>query len=198
MVMALTLIAAAFIVFFNLTQPAYQDIQSIKGQAISREEFITGKREAIRQVQKLIQSFSDDLELQDAEAAVSISLPIEPKIPDALIQLSGLADLNNLTLRSATISEVAPRVQVQRTSSGEGETNPTTSSFIRPLSKVIFSLDLLGTYDDLKGFLRNLETNVRIFDVEQISLNPQIRTGQSQNLYQFNLKIAAHYQGQPK
>ncbi len=192
MVIALVLVVAAFLIFFDLTQPTYRDIQAIKGQAMGREEFIESKKVAIRQVQKLIQSFTDDLELQNAQAAVGLSFPTEPDLPSALIQLNGLIELNNLSVRSIAVSESTPTGK----NTSDNRSASSSSSFVRPISKVIFNLELTGTYEDLKNLLRNIESNIRIFYIEQIGISPQIKPGQ--NVYQYSLKVVTYYQGQPK
>lgn len=189
MVVALAMTVAAFIIFFKLTQPVYQNVQAIKGEQVSRQAFIDGKKAAIREVQRLIKNYRDDAELQDAQTAVQISFPIDAEIASALVQLNGLAVLNNLTVQSIGISD-SPAKAERLSSSNSSKSR---ASFAKPFNKISFAVSASGNYEDMKRFLENLETNLRLFDIESMNVNPQSRPGQSQ--YQYSIRVMAYYQG---
>jgi Tfp pilus assembly protein PilO len=50
---------------------------------------------------------------------------------------------------------------------------------------------MTGTYEDFRAFLSNLETNVRIFDLKAMSIQP---IAKQTNLFGFSLTVAAYYQ----
>lgn len=194
MVVSLVLMIGAFVIFFNLTQPIYQDIQSAKGIQASKQSFIDSKKAAIKQVQKLIQSFGNDTELQSIQNAVQISLPDNPDITGALTQISGLANLNNtsnISIQSINIADI-PASQSQPSGSSAKKQN----IFDKPFSKINFTLQISGLYDDFKNYLRKIETNTRIFDVKEIDVNPQVKLGSV--IYTYSLQVAAYYQTLPQ
>mgnify|MGYP001565121079 CR=1 FL=1 len=189
MVMVLILVIVAFVIFFNFTQPAYKDVQIMRGEKIGRQAFVDSKQAVIKQVQNLIKSFKDDAELKSTQAAVNLSFPIDQNVEYALTQISGLLNLNDLTIESIGIAEVVAS-KSQRTAASSAATS---KNFVKPVNKVSFTLSLMGSYSNFKSFLENLETNIRIFDIEQISLSPFSQ--KNPNLYNFSLKITAYYQG---
>ena len=54
MVLVLFMVVAAFIVFFQFTQPEYQDIQVVRGEEFARRDFVEKQQSAITQVKKLL------------------------------------------------------------------------------------------------------------------------------------------------
>lgn len=186
LVLSLILILVAFVIFFSFAKPAYQEVQTIRAEKESRQAFIDSKRNIIKQVQNLIKAYEEDAELKDAQAAVELSFPAKSEIADALTQISGLLKLNNLTLESVNISEIA--APQKKTSTN----NSNSISAVKAFNKVSFDVDLLGTYENFKKFLGNLEANIRIFDIEQLDLRPLATKGT--NLYSASLKINAYYQ----
>ncbi len=186
LVLSLILILVAFVIFFSFAKPAYQEVQTIRAEKESRQAFIDSKRNIIKQVQNLIKAYEEDAELKDAQAAVELSFPAKSEIADALTQISGLLKLNNLTLESVNISEIA--APQKKTSTN----NSNSVSAVKAFNKVSFDVDLLGTYENFKKFLGNLEANIRIFDIEQLDLRPLATKGT--NLYSASLKINAYYQ----
>lgn len=184
---SLLFLASAFVIFFNFTQPAYQNILTAKGEASAREAFVNSKKTAINEVNKLIRSYQDDQELRDAKAAVDIALPVDSDLAGAIIQLNGLLTLNDLSLQSMNVNE--PSSQQRSAANRAGG----TSSFIKPLEKLAITLSISGEYSNFKNFLKNLENNIRIFDVEEINLN----IGSNPQLpYNFSIRVIAYYQGQ--
>ncbi|MEK7181245.1 MAG: hypothetical protein AAB738_02845 [Patescibacteria group bacterium] len=194
MILSLALMVVAFVVFFNLTQPIYQDIQSEKGVQVAKQSFVDSKKTAIKQVQNLIKSFKEDADLQSAQAAVQISFPNNPDLTGALVQLSGLASLDHLNIQSINIADT-PASQTQ-ISSSLGESSQGQNIFSKPFSRITFTLGIIGSYDDFKNFLKKIETNTRIFDVTGIGVSPLAKIGSA--VYTYSLQVVAYYQTLPQ
>ncbi|MDO8574630.1 MAG: type 4a pilus biogenesis protein PilO [bacterium] len=180
MLLALALIVAAFVIFFNYTRATYDNIKVIRGEKASREKFIEDQQQAISNVRKLLESYRGEVDFQNA---ISASFSDSPNLSAAIAQISGLASQSSITLVSVTVgkSGAAPK-----TVSG-----PT--SLIRPLNVIGFSIKLIGSYEKLKDFLSKLESNVRIFEVNSIGIQP---LGESnQNIYSFDIQVETYYQG---
>ena len=93
-----------------------------------------------------------------------------------------MASLNKLSLQSLSIS--APVAQ----NAGGVQ----SAAVIRPIGNMTFQVRVIGTYGDFQNFLQNLETNIRIFDVRSISIDPLAKP--NQDFYGFDLAIITYYQ----
>jgi len=178
---ALILVVAAFVVFFNFTKSVYQEIQELKGEAFTLQDFIDSQKDAINQVEKLSNTYKNRTQFQEA---ISESFSSNPKLSEAIAQLDGLTRLNNLTLQSLGISE--------RDGGNSASSDSVASSLVKPIRIISFDLSLVGRYESLKDFIKNLDTNVRVFDVEELSIQP---LGSINDIYNFSVKVVTYYQG---
>lgn len=189
MAVAFTLVAAAFIVYFNFTQPAYQEAQGIKAKVISRQNFVQNQQAAISLVKNSIASYKGEGQLQDI---VSLALPLDPDLAGAFAQITSLIQNNRLALQGITVS--LPVMQTISTQSLPGKTGAAFSSTIlKPFGVVTFQIRLIGSYEDFKAFLKNLQSNIRIFDIQKISFQSAAKS--DQNLYVYDVTVNTYYQG---
>lgn len=179
MLLALTFIIGAFMIFFNFIIPTYENIKVIRSEQVGREQAIDGYRAAISKVRKLIDEYQGETDLQES---ISASFPLSPNLSSAIAQLGGLADQNKISILSLSISE----------SDGGGRGAQKITPFSKPVNVLSFNLRLEGSYQNLKQFTKNLETNIRIFDVKDISIQPAISS--SRDLYNVNLRVDTYYQ----
>ncbi len=132
----------------------------------------------------MINSYKGEGELQDV---VSSILPSSPDLAGAFSQISGLAQVNKLSMERVAVSP-----PVNQNISGAAGHASIPQSFVRPVGSVDFQVKMTGTYEDLKSFLKNVETNIRIFDVKKIDIQPAIKS--NQNAYIYDITITAYYQ----
>ncbi|MEK7546628.1 MAG: hypothetical protein AAB536_00370 [Patescibacteria group bacterium] len=181
LIISFVLFTATMIVYFNLILPANEDDQNIRAQVISRQDFVDNQKAAISQLQKLIDSYKGKGELQ---GVVSSILPLSPDLAGVFSQISGLVQVNELLMQGTTVS-----LPVNFVASDEGASG---QLLVKPFGSVDFQVKIIGSYEDFKSFLGNLETNIRIFDVKKIDLQPAGKP--SQNIYTYDLTITAYYQ----
>ena len=185
LLISFVLFVASLIVYFNLIVPAGNEEQSIKAKAISRENFVKSQQAAISQVQKLINSYKGEGELRDV---VSSILPLFPDLAGAFSQLSGLAQVNRLLIQNVTVNPPVNQ-SVQGNSNASGAVS---QPLAKPFGSVDFQMKVVGSYGDFKSFLKNLETNIRIFDVKKIILESPGKP--NQEIYNYDLTVGTYYQ----
>lgn len=181
----LVLLLAALITYLNFTSPSYQAAQDIKSQMLSRSNLVETQKAAIAQVEKLInQSAAED----QLKQVVALALPPSKDESDVIHQLNTLGTVNHLSIQSmVAVSQTRePPASVARATS--------TIDLVKPQSTVGVQVRLAGSYEDFKTFLKNIETNVRIFDVKTISIDPLGKP--NQDTYSFDLTVATYYQAQ--
>jgi len=192
MLVALAFLIAAFVFYFDFVSPAYSDMQTLKGKEVGEQDLLSQESKTIQQVQKLITSYQNESQAQNA---VALSLPSGQDISGALTQIYGIAAANNISLQnmSISLSSVLPNV-----GSSTITANTLSPSLMKPLGSVSFMMAASGSYEDFKAFLSEIETNVRIFDIKNLSVQPASQSGSNntQDAFSYNLTITAYYQVQ--
>ncbi len=183
MVVTLVCLMAAAIVFFQFVRPAYSETQVVRGEVISRQEFLDGQRASIEAAQKVIQRYQADPQVQET---VSRVLPPTPDIGGALYQLTAIAGQYNVQIISTTAQ--TPQLSLAQAPSAA---TSTPSGSVRPLGIATFQVKFAARYEDLKPMLEKLESNVRLMDVTAISIAPGTTQGAPLSV---DLTVATYYQ----
>jgi hypothetical protein len=186
---ALAFFVGAFIVFFELVQPAYGNLMALKGKLAAEQELLQNESSTIAQVGKVIAAYRTQ---SAAQATISTALPIGQDISGAVAQIYGLADANHITVQNTSISVSAPQAGAVRPS-----TAPGASLLLRPTGTIAFSISANGTYEDFLNFIAGFETNMRFFDVKQASIQPTASIGgkaASQDLFAYLITVNTYYQ----
>ena len=109
---------------------------------------------------------------------VSLAVPEDPDTTGILRQLSAIASANQVTFTSFSIETPTP---------------PKGKDFlVKQLAPVKMQMSVYGPYEGIKGFLRGIETNVRVAVVESAEIRPLSSGGGE--LYALNLKVEFYYQ----
>lgn len=186
MIIAIVLIVGAFVVLVDLTIPAYQDAEKVKSDELSRQAFLDRQKKAIDQVKSLLGTYEGQV---DAQEKVSLALPQNQDLAGILAQLNGLAQASGLVPQvfSASVTEV----QNPSDASQKGQ-KALTDTLVRPVGTIALQTKFIGPYDNLKSFLQKLETNIRIFDVRSLNVQPVSKS--SQDLYSYDVAVVTYYQ----
>ncbi|MFH1171710.1 MAG: type 4a pilus biogenesis protein PilO [bacterium] len=185
----LFILAIGFFLFLNpkisqVRQTGIFDLQQTKDQ-------LTIKKEILAATQDLKQRY-DQLNLADVKKLRQI-LPDKQGIPDLFVQVEAIAQAAGLTLQNAGFTDIGaaattPTIPAVSTEESEtatanknsNKTSTAPESVILPkqktlsLRKMNVSFSVAGGtgYDDLKRFLANVESSVRLFDIQQVSYTP--------------------------
>lgn len=183
LVLALVMMMAAFVVYIDLIKGAYDEVQSKKADILSRQELAASQRAIVEKVRRQIETYKGEEALTQN---ISLVLPLNPQIGEALTQINGLAKTNFLSPQLFLAS--APVIKTLVPSpSGQKE-----KSLVRPIGIITLQLKFLGSYEQLKQFLSQLETNIRLIDIYSLSIQP-VKTNRD-NFYSFELMVATYYQ----
>ena len=190
MILGLVLLVASMVLYFEFILPVYDEVLAIKAQKLGREEFLNGKKSIIKQVQSLIDTYEGQGQVQQV---VSLTLPAEEDIGGAIAQLNGLARNSGFIVRSLSIS-TTDFYGGEANESGNGENSAAVIQ--KPIGRVSISASMAGSYDNLKSFISLLETNVRIFDLENLAISPNLsgNKGSAQDIFEYSLGVVTYYQ----
>ena len=188
--LSLLFIFSAFVIVAMLIKPAYEETQKLKADALSRENALNNQKVLVDQFKKLLSQYDSQEKVQEN---LSLILPQNPAIGEALTQINGLLDLNRLNVLSFNINR--PLLQ----SYSSSNINSTSTQVIKPLGTIDINFKVVGNYSDFKNFLNQLETNIRIFNIKTLNISPVIIVSgdknQSQNkTLSYDISITTYYQ----
>jgi hypothetical protein len=194
---ALLLLVAALVVFFDLIEPEYATVQSLRGQQESEQLLLVNEQQLAKQVQGIISTYQS----QSAQAQeVGLAMPIGQNNAEALAQLYGIAANSGLTIQNVAVaaqgSSASTATAATANSSG---TASRVSTIVKPKGSLTFQVTGVGSYGSLKTFLQGLETNIRVFDVTAIGINPVASINgptsvTTQDLFTYTITVVSYYQ----
>lgn len=155
------IVAIVLIVFFAM--PQYTEIKGIQTE-------IEKHKEAIRKYNEFTDELTRKLSIKTSRN-VTQNEQLDKVVPESiddtkiLVDLEALAKLHNLLF--GNISVLKSDTQLKHTSEtavvGEGQSDE--------LNTVDISFDVLGTYDQFKQFILDLEKSSTLFEVTKISFD---------------------------
>lgn len=189
-ILSLFFIFSAFVIVAMLIKPAYEETQKLKADALSRENALNNQKVLVDQFKKLLSQYDSQEKVQEN---LSLILPQNPAIGEALTQINGLLDLNHLNVLSFNINR--PLLQ----SYSSSNINSTSTQVIKPLGTIDINFKVVGNYSDFKNFLNQLETNIRIFNIKTLNISPVIIVSGDKNQNQnktlsYDISITTYYQ----
>jgi len=151
---SLAFLIGAVLVYTNLVQPAYSDVQNLRGKKTALQDTIVQDEQAVATVNNLVGQYQSLSQLRDS---LSNILPTEERVPEAVYQLQGIASVRQMEIQSLSLQYLP----MQATQPG---------SLTKPMGTLSVNLRVAGTYQNFKLFLSDLETNIRLMDVSSIRI----------------------------
>jgi len=169
------LLIGAVVIYSNLVNPAYGEIQGLRDKREANAKLLQEQKEAIDAVNRLLNEYQSLAQIQEN---ISMVLPNEENIPSIINQFQGLAKINSMDIESLSLQY--PPLK------------SSTDSLIEPLGTVRATIRLNGDYRDLRPFLEDLETNIRLIDVYSLNVEGGGIPGRNKLIY--NLVLDTYYQ----
>jgi len=162
----LTLLVAAFALFFGYINPAYgkttgsvliteKSIVELKDHRAQYEEALSKAREIERARTGLLEKYNNILP-EDQEKLLKL-------LPDHIDSVRLIIDINNIaaqygmTLKNITLNE------------GEGVKSQSVGPTEELYRLVEFRFVVSGAYEDLRSFLKDTEQSLRLIDIESLA-----------------------------
>jgi hypothetical protein len=198
-IIALLLLVAAIVVFFDVIEPEYATVQSLRGQEESEQALLANEQQLAKQVQGIVSAYQS----QSAQAQeVGLAMPIGQNNAEALAQIYGIAANSGLAIQTVAVSAQGSTVSAATAAPIDSSGASTTSrvgTVIKPKGSLSFQVTGVGSYGALKTFLQGLESNIRVFDVTGIGINPVASINgpslvTTQDLFTYTITVVAYYQ----
>lgn len=162
------------IVYASFIRPEMDTISQKRALTLSKDNLFNNQKTAVQGVQKLIAQFQSIVALQEQ---VSLAMPLGPNTTQALNQIEAVATISQARLNSLSVKTEALL--------------PSRQPLAKRLGTLNVNLGITGSYENIKVFLRGLETNVRVANVKSFVISP---VGSTQDLYTITLSVEIYYQ----
>lgn len=180
-IISLLFLAASYYTVFFLAKPKWQELSSLKAEASSYKETLDNMEKMKDLRDKLLRQYNSiSGEDKDKLSKMFASSLNEGEL---MIMFDDLAKTSSLTLTDIVFE------QVLNANSADNYTQ--NSSLYNPY---VITINVSGTYNGFKNFLRNMEKSLLITDINSISFNAsgdpaeKNSKGELNNIYSFKIK----------
>ena len=153
---------ASLVGFFYALAAVFNSVTPGWGRLSELRLEISEKEAARDQLQELVSKaktyLSQQGELERRAQPVDAALPTSPELPELIAILSTLASNND-----SFLSQV-------RFETAEYKAQPGTRQVGPAVSKVFVRANIVGTYPNIKAWLRDIETELRLLDVDTLNI----------------------------
>lgn len=185
MMFAVVLVFAALFLYFTQIQPAYSEIQGIRSQIYSGNDFLENETAVVARLKETLKKYEND---PSVEQAVSAAIPAKEDDAAAAHELTALAVSSGLGIQSVN----ALTASVESVKQSQTSADSQNKFVLRPLGVSSFQMKLVGSYANFRSFLDKLETNIRIMDIKNITVEELGKPTQDQ--YLFTATVATYFQ----
>jgi hypothetical protein len=185
--LAFFFIIASLVLLFDLIQPGYAALTDTKSQVAGEQAFLADETKAVAQAQTLLTTYNNQ---GQGGQNVALAMPPTEDQAGALAQIYGIAQNSGLTIGTVGVS--APTIQAKAPI--VIGTAPTPQQLTKPVGAVSFQITATGSYESLKSFLEQIETNVRLFDLKSITLAGGLAT--AKDSFSVTMTLTSYYQTQ--
>lgn len=175
---SILLLVGALFIYSSLIRPAYSEIKGLRSEVATRLRMIAEYKEAISQIQKVLEDYQDVFQLRET---ISLILPNNQNLAQAVYQLNGLAGINKLTIDKITSRVLAIKPSIY-------------PDLIKGVGTLRISFTLSGNYENFKSFIHNLETNMTLMDLADLKIEPVSRARIGENNFFYMATIDTYYQ----
>jgi Tfp pilus assembly protein PilO len=200
-ILAALILAAALVAYFEFIVPSYTNLETVKGQEESEQALLANENQIVTQGKALLATYQNDA---SSSQSVALALPVGQDVSGALAQIYGIASNANVTVQGTAISIQAVQatpaaVQTDGSTGSQLGNAAATGSIVKPTGTISFQVTGSGSYESIKAFLQELETNIRIFNVTAIALQPTqtIATktqAASSDVFNYTITVVTYYQ----
>lgn len=171
------LLVGTVYIFLSFVYPSFQEIQTLRAERQARLELKKEQEDAEKKISELTKFYTD--ELSDTQRLFSSYLPVGPEAPVVLNHLQGIARNNGLD-----VSSISFQYQPVRPSPAD--------SLIKEVGVLRITMSMVGRYEELKTFISQVETNVRILDVHSLRVDGGAVPRKEE--FDYTLTVDAYYQ----
>ncbi len=154
-------IVAAVVIIFSILQPMLADIRDINNRITTTTSVVTEKQEFLRGLDRK----REELQIQRVhEERLNVILPNSSSY-DEMVRVLSLSASN----AGLTVQKVENKSSALQSSVNGARARGEKINIPAGVTPIAAEIDVIGTYQQLRAFLSNLEKSPRLTDVTKIS-----------------------------
>ncbi len=183
-IIAVVIFVVAGFVFFFYTKPAYATVGDLQAQ-------IAQYQQALDKAAQL-QALKQKLLARDNSFNPSDLSRLQTMLPDHVDNIGLILELDNLASHYGMALE-----NVDVATAQSGTSDQSAGAVVGASAQKYDSLTLhfatYGTYDNFRSFLTDLESSLRIVDLQALTLSAQGTPGSSATAYHYDMTIKTYW-----
>lgn len=152
-------IIASAVVYSSLIVPSYGGLMKSRGELEATRLAFETEKVNIEAAEKLLSEYRE----RGVQIGLESLLPSVPDTSGAVSQISGAAELTGLAGAKLRLTNISSRVL---------EIRPSGDELIRGVGVIELAAHVSGSYEELKAFIKNIETNIRLMNIKDITVSP--------------------------
>ena len=152
------LIAGALFVFINLVMPAMDEVKVMRGERDAVVASYADAQNTLSYIKSLKNTYNT---IPDARNAVSSFIPSSNNVSDLVSQIYGLSKVAGVNINSIYFKDAPPELPAGN------KVQPIPA----PYGTVTATMAMNGSYENIKSFVKMLETNIRLIDPVSLTLS---------------------------
>lgn len=158
---------------FVFVLPAWNDVSSLMAVKEEGQKELENRESIVANIDELLAQYEKAKSDLDK---ISLAIPNSAQLPELLIQLEEIVKKNGMVMGDIKFS------QEQESSKSKVALND--------IKTIKINIEAEGSYLNFKGLLRDLETNIRLMNVNNISFS---RSGDDQDSIKFIIGMTSYY-----
>lgn len=178
-ILSLAFFVMAIFIYASFVVPAYADANLLRGELSTKQSALSEQRQIVEKIRELLARFES---IPGLESTLSNVVPNDEAVSALFNEVYSIASRSGLRVddfSSNTALALAPN-------------RDSNSAALRNLGTMQVETTLIGSYESIRAFIEALERDVRIMDINEVSIESAADPGS--NLFTVRLQLKAYYQ----
>ena len=168
-------LAGAVTIFFIKSQPIFNETKNLREQVIAFDNALADARKIKETKDELIAKYND-ISQSDIDRIDKL-VPSQTDAIKFIMEVDDIIKNNGMILRSIDVKNA------------EGSKAPPDAGGKSKLFETVsFAMKIAGSYESFFSFVKNMEENLRLTDINAVKLSPAIGS-----LYEFDVEASAYF-----
>ncbi|MBI4692099.1 MAG: type 4a pilus biogenesis protein PilO [Candidatus Terrybacteria bacterium] len=175
-IISIIFLATAVILFFVWSQPLFHEVKDLMSQSSSFDEALSTSRQIQEKREGLLSQYNAIS--QESLNRLNKLLPSQPDSIKFILEIEKIAQQNGLIIKDIDLREAAG--SEQKTSSEAKE---------KLFDSIPVAMKMVGSYKSFYSFLRDIERNLRLMDINALSFIVA-----ETDFYEFNIEGLVYWE----
>lgn len=160
------------ILYVSYIRPELAVIDTLRSENLSKQKQKTENEQVVKKAKEIIAKYQNETGLKDT---ASLALPVGENVPGALAQINAIVKNSGVSLTNMSFKIAG----LQKS----------TKLYAKRMGNLEVTAEAQGSYDGIKSFIRMIESNVRVSNINTLAI-----VGTDDDVYKASLMFTMYYQ----